>query len=480
MAANTPGRVSSTLPPGSNPSLVEDGRRRSLSESQQLMPEPFQSMPAQELLKDIHCRKCGWIRKEGGTFKTWRDRYIILHKGCLYYYNDSQSTTTAGKFSLSGYRLSPAPEKASKYQWTFKLVHLQPEKRTYYFAAYSEKEMTEWMESINTDMSEYCGTAKPSITESNDPSEDYCYPEVEPKFDLDQLAVLFGKPPLPCPGLAGASQQPTSEPLYCPPPDIDMPKKSPRLPRPTPPAPHPRPGKPNMGFCYTGNTGASRFPKNPRTLGESPSLTPMRQPSPVSSPLFNHKSNVPPAVPSRHGKPLAPPKPLPRPPPLKKHVTEPILTYQPSEEQDDEEGEGYLEIEPDTSPEDVTDDGKTSTLSRSVQGFPDGKSFRRHQNEDVLPSSALLLDVDKNDVPSLLENKLGVYIMRGSQTAQSKRALSVWTGDRVRHYMIFYDEKQGYALDPDGPRCQKMEELIRHYYDSNLPKCDVKLTRPYK
>lgn len=42
----------------------------------------------------------------------------------------------------SSFRLSPAPEKSSKFQWTFKLVHLQPEKRTYYFAAYSEKEMT--------------------------------------------------------------------------------------------------------------------------------------------------------------------------------------------------------------------------------------------------------------------------------------------------------------------------------------------------
>ena len=45
-------------------------------------------------------------------------------------------------FILLSFRLSPAPEKSSKFQWTFKLVHLQPEKRTYYFAAYSEKEMT--------------------------------------------------------------------------------------------------------------------------------------------------------------------------------------------------------------------------------------------------------------------------------------------------------------------------------------------------
>ena len=38
-------------------------------------------------------------------------------------------------------RLSPAPEKNPKYTWTFKLVHIQPERRTYYFAAYSEREM---------------------------------------------------------------------------------------------------------------------------------------------------------------------------------------------------------------------------------------------------------------------------------------------------------------------------------------------------
>ena len=91
------------------------------------------------------------------------------------------------------------------------------------------------------------------------------------------------------------------------------------------------------------------------------------------------------------------------------------------------------------------------------------------------------------------------------------QALSVWTGDRVRHYVIFLEQvreknlgqilgfgsfsslhkiielvpaphpqSQGYALQPDGPRFDKLEEMIRHYYDFNLPKCDVKLTRPYR
>ena len=80
MAGNTPHHLSSTLPPGTNPSLIEDGRRRSSSESQQLVPEPFQSIPAQELLKDIHCRKCGWIRKEGGNIRTCKLPYLTNGK----------------------------------------------------------------------------------------------------------------------------------------------------------------------------------------------------------------------------------------------------------------------------------------------------------------------------------------------------------------------------------------------------------------
>lgn len=140
---------------------------------------------------------------------------------------------------------------------------------------------------------------------------EYCYPEVEPKFDL---AALFGKSLLPVPGSTVASQ-PTSEPMYCPPPDIDpkdVQRKSPRQPKSTPPSPQPGHGRPKAGFSYI--------------PGGSPSLRPMRQPSPGSSPLFSHKSNVPQTLPSRHGKPLPPPKPLPR-PPLTKHATEPTLKY---------------------------------------------------------------------------------------------------------------------------------------------------------
>ena len=167
----------------------------------------------------------------------------------------------------------------------------------------------------------YCINCLPfHRVEPTDSGEDYCYPEVEPKFNMDQLAALFGK----CSsGETGASQQPMSDPVYCPPPEIDprdIPRKSPGLLRPAPPLPQPGPGRQKMGFSYMGGN---------RMSAGSSSLRPTRQPSPGSSPNFIRKRETLPEVPSRHGKPLAPPKPLPRPPPPTKRATAPVLTYNP-------------------------------------------------------------------------------------------------------------------------------------------------------
>ena len=90
------------------------------------------------------------------------------------------------------------------------------------------------------------------------------------------------------------------------------------------------------------------------------------------------------------------------------------------------------------------------------------------------------------------------------------QALSVCIGDRIRHYVICHhqvwennrgnlritsffssfhkivkldasrSQNQGYTLQPEGPRFDKLEEMIEHYHDFNLPKCDAKLTRPHR
>ena len=69
-SSNTFHHGMATLPTQINLAPPDDGRQRSISDPPLLSaPEPYQSIPAQELLKD-NCGKCGWIRKEGGTIKT--------------------------------------------------------------------------------------------------------------------------------------------------------------------------------------------------------------------------------------------------------------------------------------------------------------------------------------------------------------------------------------------------------------------------
>lgn len=158
-------------------------------------------------------------------------------------------------------------------------------------------------------------------TESEDGLE-YCYPEVEPKFNPEELAALFGKP------LPSHPREPAAEPMYCPPPEIeprDVPKKSPLLPR-TPAHSFPK-------GCNVSNIGAIRPHE-----GVS-ALRPVK-PFPGASPVFPLTTNLSPTVPSRLAKPvpsqpppLTPPKPkpkpLPRPPPLEKRSTEPtVMNYQ--------------------------------------------------------------------------------------------------------------------------------------------------------
>lgn len=476
---NTYHRGAATLPPPSNP-VVEDQKTRAASDPQQcLVPEPFQSIPAQDLLKD-NCGKCGWIRKEGGSIKSWHDRYVILHKGCLYYYTSPEAKATAGKFSLGGYRLSPAPEKNAKFTWTFKLVHMQPEKRTYYFAAYSEREMNEWTENLVKEMEEYCGVAKQNTSESSELLEgpEYCYPEVEPRFEPDEIAALFGRasPNLP--------KKPQSEPMYHPPPQFDskdlVPKKSPILPRPGMPRKTPDFPK-GCSLPVRIDNGAVRH-------GGSP-LKPMK-PMPGLSPVLPSNPMMIPVVPSRAAKPLlatdstpstarspkTKPKPLPRPSPVQKNTFHCISTYgAASQDQDDEEySEGYLDIVPDSSPQDMLDRKDKPSYLR---GHPDGKD-----NEHEIPCCTPV-DMNKAEVNRVLENKLGVYILRKSENAQSKRALSVWTGDRVRHYLIFHDEERGFTLDPKDSEViyfKRIEHLLLHYYKNDLPNCDVKLVKQFK
>ncbi|KAJ7375151.1 hypothetical protein OS493_001889 [Desmophyllum pertusum] len=404
--------------------------------------EPFANISAQELLKNTP-RLFNWVRKEeiGGwrsvvNVLEWPRRYMILRTGCLYLYKDSDYQTFCEAIPLTEFRVCDAPEK-NKYPWVFKLISTSDIK-TLFFAVDSEFDLKKWKDAITDEKSNHC-----CHTSGNNEDDGYCAIEDKPVSQTPAPAPpsrtqpTRQRPPEPLPQLP---KRPHS--VSCPDPSIDF--TPPRNPLPIPP-----------------RRGSSDVPEHP---------VPQKKPLTLPRPTTPGPKQTRPLTMGR----------LPR------SSTESSLTTQPR---------GYDNVVNQLANVNLSSaDKKGSVSSSRVQGSvprckpktlgrgaPDGQSFKDKHKEGILPTSALRLDTfDKTEIHSLLENEQGVYILRGSQTAQSKMALSVWTGDRVRHYVIFYDEDLGYALQPDGARFHKIEDLLRQYYECNLPKCDVKLKRPYK
>ena len=46
--------------------------------------------------------KEGWLLKQGGFVKNWKQRYFILNSGVCYYFTDPDANSPQGSFSLAG------------------------------------------------------------------------------------------------------------------------------------------------------------------------------------------------------------------------------------------------------------------------------------------------------------------------------------------------------------------------------------------
>jgi hypothetical protein len=66
-------------------------------------PQLKKGASAPDVLDD-RCRYSGWIRKQGGGYKNWRRRYLVLRLGCLYYFANETAKEAKGCFTLAGYR----------------------------------------------------------------------------------------------------------------------------------------------------------------------------------------------------------------------------------------------------------------------------------------------------------------------------------------------------------------------------------------
>jgi len=108
---------------------------------------------APELLDD-HVRYSGWIRKQGGGYKNWKRRYLILRLGCLYYFTNETASHPKGSFTLAGYTVSYCtdPKIKEKFKWTLKISPTNYSMRTYYISLGAKKEMECWKEAIDAEI----------------------------------------------------------------------------------------------------------------------------------------------------------------------------------------------------------------------------------------------------------------------------------------------------------------------------------------
>ncbi|XP_030046983.1 SH3 domain-binding protein 2 [Microcaecilia unicolor] len=154
-------------------------------------PIPMRAIGAQNLLTmPGGVTISGYLHKKGGTqlqLLKWPLRFVIVHKGCVYYFKSSTSASSQGAFSLNGYNrvMRAAEETTSNNVFPFKIVHISKKHRTWYFSASSEDERKKWMLSLRKEI-DYYHEKKETVTDLSDSESDAdsFYGSVERPVDI--------------------------------------------------------------------------------------------------------------------------------------------------------------------------------------------------------------------------------------------------------------------------------------------------------
>ncbi|KAG7473100.1 hypothetical protein JOB18_032760 [Solea senegalensis] len=153
-------------------------------------PVPMRAIGAQNLLTmPGGVSNSGYLHKKGGSqfsLRKWPLRYIILHKGCLYYFKTSTSPAPQGAFSLNGYNrvMRAAEETTSSNVFPFKIVHFSKRHRTWYFSAASEDERRKWMRYLRREIDHYNDRKEAHIPSDSDSDADSFYGTIERPMDV--------------------------------------------------------------------------------------------------------------------------------------------------------------------------------------------------------------------------------------------------------------------------------------------------------
>ncbi|XP_072309717.1 SH3 domain-binding protein 2 [Eucyclogobius newberryi] len=156
-------------------------------------PVPMRAIGAQNLLTmPGGVSTAGYLHKKGGSqfsLMKWPLRYIIIHKGCVYYFKSSTSAAPQGAFSLNGYNrvMRAAEETTSSNVFPFKIVHFSKKHRTWLFSAASEDERRSWMRHLRREIDHYNDRQEPHTPSDTDSDSDSFYGTIERPLDIKHL-----------------------------------------------------------------------------------------------------------------------------------------------------------------------------------------------------------------------------------------------------------------------------------------------------
>ncbi|XP_062870779.1 SH3 domain-binding protein 2 [Trichomycterus rosablanca] len=485
-------------------------------------PNPMRAIGAQNLLTmPGGVTMAGYLHKKGGSqfsLMKWPLRYIIVHKGCVYYFKTSTSATPQGAFSLNGYNrvMRASEETTSSNVFPFKIVHYSKRLRTWYFSAASEEERRKWMWFLRKEINHY-NNKKDFLDLSECDSEESFYDPVERPLDVSDA------PEDPNSEFVVQDEDSYSEDYLIP----DGPPGRPKAPSyPPPPVP------PNDKEIVVSNY-VKGLPPPPPPIRTPPIPIHRQQTIPIPGPgipLDNLKKGPPPQLPSPLKKPLLSPLPASSPERPKKLIITTLPAYDRKPPfpvtvnnqatlpicQDLEKkvvlksgnkfssqtspGEKKLNPPPPLgykpAPPNVPKPPLPGTKKPSLQrSSPDGQSFRssveenplkqkgKSKNEDEdsdddyenvqLPDSVFINTTETSFVEKLFKEMRnsppdGLYCIRNSGTKTSK-VIVVWdvSLNKARNYRIF-EEEENVFLDTEVT-FPSLAALVEYYHINPLP-----------
>lgn len=150
----------------SHSNVTHDERERFISARRSLLhmgsnsshkcppPEPNMYITAQQMIDSVDSGYSGWIVKQGGRFRSWKRRYMVLNKGILYYYENASAAQPKGCIILPGHVIQEATD-IRDYPHCFKLVHKNPSKRAYFISTAARHELDKWNSYISNEIEKY-------------------------------------------------------------------------------------------------------------------------------------------------------------------------------------------------------------------------------------------------------------------------------------------------------------------------------------